>query len=105
MRLASFTRAQVAEHQGDHAFWHAIFNAEDTCFLCDEPVGEQRIVSLWQNPRNAGLYDATAMCAACFALPAEVRRQKELRMLRAMWPGAKWRPNKGSNKEYLRGRR
>jgi hypothetical protein len=84
MRLATVTREQV--RTATWAYWHAMFTAEDTCFLCDEPVGEGRVVSLWLDPKNSAMFNAAPICAACHALPPEVKRAKELAMLRAIWP-------------------
>jgi hypothetical protein len=103
MRLATITREQV--RAATWAYWNQMFGPDDRCFLCDEPVGEGRVVSLWLDPKNSAMFNAAPVCAACHNLPPEVKRAKELAMLRAIWPRGRWRVQKGADPAYLRGRR
>ena len=82
-----------------------LFGPDDACFLCDEPVGEGRVFSLWLDPQNSAMFNAAPVCAACNRLPPAVKRAKELAMLRAIWPRGRWRVQKGADPAYLRGRR
>jgi hypothetical protein len=103
MRLATVTREQV--RTATWAYWNQMFGPDDCCFLCDEPVGDGRVVSLWLDPKNSAMFNAAPVCAACHNLPPEVKRSKELAMLRAIWPRGRWKVQKGPDPAYLRGRR
>jgi hypothetical protein len=71
-------------------FWSSLADEQDPCWLCDQAVGPGGTISVLPDPKNPRVAIATPICGFCFNLPQPQRKLKEMRVISAMWPQAKF---------------
>jgi hypothetical protein len=80
-------------------FFSSIFEDGAACWMCDDAIVGQAVVSVFPDPKNPKMALLAATCPACMALPD--RKDRERAMLRAMWPELRWKSPKEAVAEWL----
>lgn len=79
-----------------------MFPANSACFLCDAEVGDGFDLWVSDDPQNPRLAVLSPLCAACMALPAQVRLRQLRDVIGAMWPRARHRVRLAAPHEMAR---
>jgi hypothetical protein len=80
-------------------FFSSIFPDASQCWLCDRPIVGQAVVTVFADPKDPKQALLAPTCAPCMALPD--RRQREHKMLTAMWPELRWKSPRDAVAAYL----
>jgi len=85
------------------AFLSSLFPDTEPCLLCDEPVGAEGTITMFPDPKAPGWAIAAAECLRCAG--SSQRHQREVAVLKGMFPKTKFRAPKDEQPGYLRGPR
>ncbi len=107
MNLASIPIADAARlvaklNAGDaeaREFFSSLFPDGSVCWLCDRAIGGRAVVTVFPDPKNPKQALLAPTCCGCMALPD--RREREQRMLEAMWPQLRWKSPRDAVAAYL----
>lgn len=101
--LTALHRASVAGDTEAAAWFASLFGPDDRCWLCDQP-GEDFIASIIVDPTRPpdGALIAPE-CRACHL--AHNRPARVLKMLKSMWPAARWKTAAEARRAALHRRR
>jgi hypothetical protein len=78
-----------------------LFGPEQPCFCCDLPIGDSNRMVMLPDPVNLGLALVAPECEGCARLPD--RQQREIAVLKAMFPQKRWIARKDGQIGYLKG--
>ena len=85
------------------AFLSSLFPDTEPCLLCDEPVGAEGTILMLPDPKARGWAIVAAECLRCAGSPQ--RHQREVAVLKGMFPRSNFHAPRDAQPGYLRGPR